>query len=73
MRTPKPNQSAVAAMKQSFMATWHNWLPLLLLSVAGIGVMILGAIPLGLGLLIALPVLTAANYLGFRDLFGRQN
>ncbi|MGH8506422.1 MAG: BPSS1780 family membrane protein [Stenotrophobium sp.] len=65
-------QHAGAAMKQSFAACLRNWLPLLVFSLIGLLLGILGAIPLGLGLLVVVPVLVAGNYFSFRDFFGRQ-
>lgn len=66
------NQGAGAAMKHSFMACLKNWLPLLIFSLIALLLGILGAIPLGLGLLVVVPVLIAGNYFSFRDFFGRQ-
>jgi uncharacterized membrane protein len=66
------DQQAGAALKQSFMACLRNWLPLLIFSLIALALGILGAIPLGLGLLVVVPVLVAGNYFTFRDFFGRQ-
>lgn len=65
------NLGAVEAMKQSFTACLRNWLPLLVYSLAGLVVIVLGAAALGIGLLVALPVLMASYYVSFRDFFGR--
>lgn len=60
------------AMQQSFSACMRNWLPLLVYSLAGLAVMLLGAVALGIGLLVAIPVLMASYYASFQDLFGRE-
>jgi uncharacterized membrane protein len=64
------NQSASEALKQSFAACWRNWLPLLVAGLIAIVIVLVGALPFGLGLLIAMPVLLAANYASFKDMFG---
>lgn len=65
------NQSAKEAMSESFMACWRNWLPLLVMGLIAIAMVIVGALPFGLGLLLVLPVLMAANYASFKDMFGQ--
>lgn len=67
------NQSAVAAMKQSFSACWRNWLPLLVYGLIAIAITIIGILPFGLGLLVVIPVLMASSYSSFRDIFGQQD
>lgn len=64
---------AVEALQQSFSACMRNWLPFLVYSFLGFAVMLLGAAALGIGLLVALPVLMASYYASFRDLFGRAD
>lgn len=66
------NQPAGDAMKASFAACWKNWAPLLVMGLIAIGMAIIGAIPFGLGLLVVLPVLFAANYASFKDMFGQE-
>ena len=66
-------QSAGAAMKASFAACWRNWLPLLVFGLLGLLMVVIGALPFGLGLLAVLPVLFAANYASFSDMFGRTD
>jgi uncharacterized membrane protein len=66
------NQTAGAALKQSFAACWKNWLPILVSGLLAIVMIIIGSLPFGLGLLIVFPVLFAANYVSFRDMFGRE-
>lgn len=67
------NQSAGEAMKQSFAACWRNWLPILVSGLVAIALLIIGALPFGFGLLIVLPVLMAANYASFKDMFGVES
>lgn len=66
------NQSAGDAMKESFAACWRNWLPLLVMGLIFIPMIIIGALPFGIGLLVVLPVLFAANYASFKDMFGEE-
>jgi len=65
------NQSAGEAMKQSFNACLRNWLPIGVFGLLAIVLAFIGSIPFGLGLLIVLPLLFAANYASFKDMFGR--
>lgn len=58
------------AVQLSFAAAIKNWLALLVWSLLALLVMIAGAIPFGLGLLIAIPVLAASYYLAYCDIFG---
>ncbi|MGH8491853.1 MAG: BPSS1780 family membrane protein [Moraxellaceae bacterium] len=62
----------VAAMKASFAACLRNWLPFLLYSIVGTFVLLGGVLALGIGLLVAVPVLMASYYACFRDLFGAR-
>ncbi len=66
------NQTAVDALKQSFGACLRNWLPLTVFGLLSIPIFLVGVLPFGLGLLIVIPVLFAANYASFRDMFGRE-
>jgi hypothetical protein len=59
----------IEALKQSFRGCLRNIVPFL---VYGVVVMVLGiiaAIPLGLGLLVLMPVIMASVYVAFRDIF----
>lgn len=62
--------SPIEAVKLSFTATIKNWLPLLIWSLVALLLTIVGAIPLGLGLLVVFPILGASYYLMYRDVFG---
>lgn len=66
------NQSASEAMKQSFNACMRNWLPLSVFGLIAIALAFIGALPFGLGLLIVMPLLFAANYASFKDMFGTE-
>lgn len=57
------------AMKLSFKGCLRNILPFLLYGVAGLFLVILGSLPMFLGLLVVLPVLTASIYAAYRDIF----
>ncbi len=57
------------ALKLSLLATVRNILPWLLLSLLAFVLCIVAVIPIGLGLLAALPTLACAAYLASRDLF----
>jgi len=61
--------NAIEAMKLSFKGCLINLLPLLVYILSAIVLMLLGAIPLLLGLLIVLPMLTASNYTAYRDIY----
>lgn len=63
------NLPPVDAMKASFAACWANMLPFLLYGLVAFVLMVLAAIPFGLGLLVLGPVLVASVYVGHRDIF----
>lgn len=58
-----------AAMKSSFVACWRNWLPGLVYAILAVLLAILACIPLGLGLLILMPVMWASIYGAYRDIY----
>ncbi len=60
---------ATDAMKLSFSGCLKNILPFLIYGIAGVVLLILGVIPLGLGLLVVWPTLTAAIYVAYRDIY----
>ncbi len=60
---------ALAAMKASFAAGVKNWLPMSIFGVFLFVAMFFAMLPLGLGLLLALPIFSAAVYASYRDLF----
>ena len=59
----------IEAMKRSFTASLKNWAPTLIYGVLASIAMIVGSIPLGLGLLLVAPALMAATYIAYRDIF----
>lgn len=63
--------SALAAMKMSFVGCLKNILPFLFYGVIVLLLFVVGAIPVGLGLLIVLPIITASVYTSYRDIFYR--
>lgn len=60
---------AVTAMKMSFSACLKNMLPGLVYSLIATVLLIVGAIPLGLGLLVVIPMISASMYTSYRDIF----
>lgn len=59
----------VEAMKESFFACFRNFVPFLLYGIVMLLLVILAAIPLGLGLLVWFPVLMASTYASYRAIF----
>ncbi|MDD2892782.1 MAG: BPSS1780 family membrane protein [Halothiobacillaceae bacterium] len=57
------------AMKLSFKAVLSNWLPVLVFGLLAIVLSIVAAIPLLLGFLLLMPVLFAAMYVSYKDVF----
>jgi uncharacterized membrane protein len=62
-------QSAVEAMKNSFIACLRNMLPFLVYSLVVFGLAIVAFIPLGLGWLVLGPVIAGSLYASYRDIF----
>jgi uncharacterized membrane protein len=61
--------SAFEAMKYSFSGCIKNILPLIVYFLVAIVLLFVGVIPIGLGLLIVLPMLTAGTYAAYRDIY----
>ena len=61
--------SVGGAIRSSFIACARNMLPFLVYSVALLLLMIAAVIPLGLGLLVLVPVLFTSVYASYRDVF----
>lgn len=57
------------ALRLSFNATSRNWLSLLIWSLLGLALTLLGALPFGLGLLVVAPVLAVSYYRLYQTLF----
>ena len=63
---------ATDAMKLSFAACLRNIIPFTLYSLISIVLILLAMIPLGLGLLVMIPTMTASLYTSYRDIFDIQ-
>ncbi|UTW04726.1 hypothetical protein KDX31_06940 [Amphritea atlantica] len=61
--------SAITAMKMSFSACLKNIVPGLVYSIIAAVLLIIAAIPFGLGLLVLIPMLAASMYTSYRDIF----
>ena len=59
----------LAALRQSFGACLKNIVPFLVYGVAFFGLGIVAVIPLGLGMLVLMPVFFASVYASYRDVF----
>ncbi|WP_177420332.1 BPSS1780 family membrane protein [endosymbiont of Lamellibrachia barhami] len=60
---------AMDAMKLSIRGCLKNVLPFLVYGIVGMVLFILGVIPLGLGLLVVLPMMVASIYVSYRDIY----
>ena len=63
---------AVDAMKLSFSACLRNIWPFTIYGLISMLLMVLAAIPLGLGLLVMIPTMTASLYVSYRDIFSEE-
>lgn len=63
---------AVDAMKLSFSACLKNIWPFTIYSLISMLLIVLAAIPLGLGLLVMIPTMTASLYVSYRDIFSEE-
>lgn len=61
--------SAINAIKMSFFGCIKNILPFLLYGIMMIILMVVAMIPLGLGLLVLMPVMMASMYTAYRDIY----
>jgi len=57
------------AIALSFQACLKNIVPFLVFGLIGLVLLILGALPAGLGLLVVMPVLFASTYVAYKDIF----
>ena len=57
------------AMKLSLQGCLQNWRPFSLYGLVGIALLLVAALPLLLGLLVAIPVLAASVYTSYRDIY----
>lgn len=63
------DMKAVAAMKLSFKASLRNILPFFVYSLIAMVLLIVAAIPFGLGMLIMIPTMMASLYTSYKDIF----
>ncbi len=63
------NVTAVEAMKLSFAGCMRNMWPFLFYGLLVILLSVIAAIPFGLGLLVAMPVMIASGYAAYKDIF----
>jgi uncharacterized membrane protein len=61
--------SAMAAMKLSFAGCLKNIIPFLVYGIVMMIIFVIGSIPVGLGLLVVMPVITASIYTAYRDIY----
>ncbi|MBZ4201282.1 MAG: hypothetical protein LAC66_05260 [Methylotenera sp.] len=66
------NLTARQAMKLSFTACLNNLLPFFLYGLIFTGLLLLAIIPLGLGLLIVVPVMMTSLYASYADVFAQD-
>jgi uncharacterized membrane protein len=59
----------LAAMKASFAAGAKNWLVMMIFGIFLVVAGFFAMLPIGLGLLLLLPVFSAAVYASYRDIF----
>lgn len=62
----------VEAMKASFFACFRNFMPFLIYSLVMMGALIVALIPLGLGLLVWVPLAITSTYAAYRHIFTRD-
>ena len=60
----------VEAVRLSFAASIKNFVPFIIFYVLAAVACFLGALPMGLGLIVVYPVLLCASYLAYKDVFG---
>lgn len=60
---------AGAALRASFGGCMKNWLPFTLYGVIVLVLLFVAMLPLGLGLLVLIPVLVASTYASYKDIF----
>lgn len=63
------DMKAVDAMRLSFFACLRNVVPFLLYGAISAVLLLLAMLPLGLGLLIMIPTMTASLYVSYKDIF----
>jgi len=63
------NAGAIDAMKLSFTGSLMNIMPFLLYGIIGLVLCVVAIIPMGLGLLVLFPVVTASIYVACQDIY----
>lgn len=63
------NMKAIEAMKLSFTACLRNIWPFTVYSLISMVLLLIAAVPLGLGLLVMIPTMTASLYVSYKDIF----
>ncbi|OQX02051.1 MAG: hypothetical protein BWK73_43975 [Thiothrix lacustris] len=61
--------TAMDAVKASFQGAWTNALPFLVFALIYAGLTLLAAIPLMLGFVVLIPVMSGAVYMSYKDIF----
>jgi len=61
--------TVIDAMKLSLAGCMKNILPMLVYSLVGLILFLIGTIPLGLGLLVVFPVMIASAYVSYKEIF----
>ena len=69
IRAPWMPKLPIPAMKASFNAGATNWLPMVIFAVFLVVSLFFAMLPLGLGLILLLPVFSGAVYASYRDIF----
>ncbi len=64
---------AVPAMKESFFASFRNFVPMLVYGLVMVLLAVVAVIPLGLGLLVWVPMLIASTYTSYRSVFTEED
>jgi hypothetical protein len=62
----------MAAMRSSFQGCLKNMVPFLLYGLVGLLLFLISLIPVGLGLLVFVPLIWITMYVGYRDIFVRR-
>ncbi len=63
----------VPALKRSIRASLSNWLPLLIYGLIASLLLLVAIIPIGLGLLLVMPLLFCSVYCAFKDIFPQSD
>lgn len=59
----------IKSLKMSFVGCLKNMLPFLVFGIVALVLIFIGTIPLGLGLLVVMPMITAGSYVAYRDIY----